>query len=111
MDPFFGEIRIFASNAIPDGWLPCDGRLLPIDKNQALFSLIGFTYGGDQKAAFALPDLRGGVPVQFGDFVIDKRYVDGVKLGEVTKSTGAEVPTVAVTYAIAIGGLYPTRDR
>ena len=110
MEPFVGEIRIFASGAIPDGWLPCDGRLLPIDKNQVLFSLLEFAYGGDQKTAFALPDLRGGAPVQYGDAVREHQYIEGVKLGESAKSTGAAVPTVGVAYAIAVRGLYPMKD-
>jgi microcystin-dependent protein len=64
--PYLGEIRLFAFGFPPRGWLPCDGRLLSINVNQALFSLLGFAYGGDGRTTFALPDLRGRIPVHFG---------------------------------------------
>ena len=58
-DPFVAEIRIFAGNFAPKGWASCDGQLLPISQNTALFSLLGTNYGGDGKSTFALPDLQG----------------------------------------------------
>jgi len=58
-DPFLAEIRIFPYNFAPQGWAMCDGQLLPISQNTALFALLGTTYGGDGKSTFALPDLRG----------------------------------------------------
>ena len=58
-DPFVAEIRIFGFNFAPTGWAFCNGQLLPISQNTALFSLLGTTYGGDGKSTFALPDLRG----------------------------------------------------
>jgi microcystin-dependent protein len=61
MTPYFGEVRMFGFNFVPFGWASCDGRLLPINDNQALFSLLGTTFGGDGKTHFALPDLRGMV--------------------------------------------------
>ena len=64
--PFIGEIRLFAGNFAPAGWAFCAGQLLPISENDALFSLIGTTYGGDGQSTFALPDLRGRVPIHFG---------------------------------------------
>jgi microcystin-dependent protein len=64
--PYVGEIRIFAGNFAPAGWLFCDGSLLPISENETLFSLIGTTYGGDGQSTFALPDLRGRIPVGTG---------------------------------------------
>ncbi len=66
MEPFVGEIRLFGFNFAPLGWAFCDGRLLPISQNTALFSLLGTTYGGDGRSTFALPDLRGRVPVSMG---------------------------------------------
>lgn len=63
-EPFLGEIRLFAFNNIPSGWLPCQGQLLPVNSNQALFALLGTTYGGDGRSNFALPDLRGRTPIQ-----------------------------------------------
>ncbi len=65
-DAFVGEIRMFGGNFAPMGWALCDGRLLPIAQYEALFSLIGNTYGGDGVSNFALPDLRGRVPVHQG---------------------------------------------
>lgn len=64
--PYVGEIRIFAGNFAPAGWMFCDGSLLAIGQNDTLFNLIGTTYGGDGQQTFALPDLRGRVPVHQG---------------------------------------------
>jgi microcystin-dependent protein len=65
-DPFIGEIRMFAGNFAPAGWAFCSGQFLPISQNDALFALLGTTYGGDGQSTFALPDLRGRVPVHQG---------------------------------------------
>jgi microcystin-dependent protein len=65
-DPFVGEIRMFGGNFAPMGWAFCDGSLLAIIENETLFNLIGTTYGGDGQTTFALPDLRGRVPVHRG---------------------------------------------
>ena len=65
-DPFVAEIRIFGFNFAPRGWAFCDGQLLPISQNTALFSLLGTTYGGDGKSNFALPDLTRRMPLQAG---------------------------------------------
>ena len=65
MDPFLGEIKICGFNFPPRGWALCNGQLLPINQNQALFSLLGTTYGGDGRTTFGLPDLRGRVPIHF----------------------------------------------
>jgi microcystin-dependent protein len=65
-DAYVGEIRIFTGNFAPRGWAFCNGQLLPISQNTALFSLLGATYGGDGRATFALPNLQGRVPVQAG---------------------------------------------
>lgn len=66
MDPFVAEIRILPFNFPPKGWSRCDGQLLPISQNTALFSLLGTTYGGDGKSTFALPNLAGNVPMHPG---------------------------------------------
>jgi microcystin-dependent protein len=66
MDPFVAEIRIFGFNFAPKGWAFCNGQLMPISQNTALFSLLGTTYGGDGKSTFALPDLQGNAPMQPG---------------------------------------------
>lgn len=80
MDPYIGQIQLFAFNFAPSGWLPCQGQQLQIAQNQALYALIGITYGGNGSTYFNLPDLRGAEPVPGNQ------------------------------YCIAIQGLFPTRD-
>jgi microcystin-dependent protein len=65
--PYVGEIRMFAGNFAPAGWMFCEGQLLPISENETLFNLIGTTYGGDGQSTFALPDQRGRLPVHQGN--------------------------------------------
>ena len=72
-EPFIGEIRIVSFGFAPRGWATCDGQLLPINQNQALFSLLGTTYGGDGRVNFALPDLRGRAPVHVGSHTQGER--------------------------------------
>lgn len=66
MEPYVGEVRLFAGTFAPQGWAFCDGRLLPISQNDILFALIGTAYGGDGQTTFALPDLRGRIPLGQG---------------------------------------------
>lgn len=66
MEPFLGEVRIFAVEAAPKGWARCDGQFLPINQNQALFALLGTTFGGNGQTTFQLPDLRGRVVMHEG---------------------------------------------
>ena len=86
-EPFVGEIDIFAFNIVPKGWMSCDGQLLPISSNTALFSLLGATYGGDGKSTFALPDLNGTNPLGVN--------AEGEERGN---------------YCIAVQGIYPPRN-
>src|SRR5882724_6656912 len=72
-EPFLGEVKIISWNFPPKGWSFCNGQLLPINQNQALFSILGTTYGGDGRVTFGLPNLQGRMPVHVGD---------GVSLGE-----------------------------
>ena len=65
--PYVGEIRMFAGNFAPAGWMFCEGQLLPISENETLFQLIGTTYGGDGESTFALPDLRGRITMHQGN--------------------------------------------
>jgi microcystin-dependent protein len=83
-EPFIGEIRMFGGNFAPLGWAFCDGAVIAISQNEALFSLIGTTYGGDGQTTFQLPDLRGRLPVHQGS-----NYVLG-------QAAGAESVTVTV---------------
>src|ERR1700730_10475919 len=72
--PFLSEIRIMSFNFAPKGWAMCNGQLLPINQNQALFSLLGTTYGGDGRVNFALPNLQGLVPMHMGNgFTLGQR--------------------------------------
>ncbi len=88
-EPFLSEIRIMTFNFAPKGWAMCNGQLLPINQNQALFSLLGTTFGGDGRVNFALPDLRGRVPVGVGS-----GFVNGQRGGEETHAlTQGEMPT------------------
>jgi len=85
--PYVGEIRIFAGNFAPAGWMFCDGSILPIGENETLFNLIGTTYGGDGQETFALPDLRGRIPIHTGTG-------DGLSSRLLAESGGAEVVTL-----------------
>ena len=81
-NPFLAEIRIFAGNFAPTGWALCNGQLLPISQNTALFSLLGTFYGGDGKTTFALPDLQGSAPVHQGQGPgLSQRFI-GEQAGE-----------------------------
>jgi len=80
-DPFVAEIRIFAFNFAPKGWAFCNGQLLPISQNTALFSLLGTTYGGDGKSTFALPNLEGSAPIQQGQAKTGTLYDLGQQSG------------------------------
>src|SRR6266704_863923 len=68
--PFMGQIEIFSFNFAPKGWAQCNGQLLPINQNQPLFSLLGTMYGGNGQTTFGLPDLRGRIPISFGQNLI-----------------------------------------
>lgn len=87
--PFMSEIRMFGFNFAPKGWAQCNGQLLPINQNQALFSLLGTTFGGNGQTTFALPDLRGRVPISMG-----AGYNLGQRAGETAHTlTVQELPT------------------
>lgn len=88
-EPFLSEIRIVSFGFPPKGWALCNGQLLPINQNQALFSLLGTTYGGDGRVNFALPDLRGRVPIHMGS-----GHTLGERGGEQSHTLSiAELPT------------------
>jgi microcystin-dependent protein len=86
-DPFVAEIRIFPFNFAPRGWAWCDGQLLPLSQNTALFSLLGTTYGGNGKSNFALPDLQGRVPMHPGQG-------PGLSLHDLGETGGSETVTL-----------------
>jgi microcystin-dependent protein len=88
-DPFIGEIRMFAFSFAPRGWALCNGQLLPIAQNQALFSLLGTAYGGNGTTTFALPDLRSRVPVHQGQGPGLSPYAEGQAGGTETVTLAA----------------------
>lgn len=92
--PYVGEIRIFAGNFAPAGWMFCDGSLLPIAENEVLFQVIGTTYGGDGQETFALPDLRSRIPIHYGTSPEGTIYQLGDRGGaeEVTLTTN-QIPS------------------
>ena len=91
--PYVGEIRMFAGNFAPAGWMFCEGQLLPISENETLFQLIGTTYGGDGQNTFDLPDLRGRVPVHQGTGSSGTNYQMGEMSGvETVTLTTQQIP-------------------
>ena len=86
-DPFVAEIRIFPFNFAPKGWAWCNGQLLPLSQNTALFSLLGTTYGGDGKSNFALPDMQGNAPMHTGQG-------PGLSLHDLGEMSGSETVTL-----------------
>jgi microcystin-dependent protein len=109
--PYVGEIRMFAGNFAPAGWMFCEGQLLPISENETLFQLIGTTYGGDGQSTFALPDLRGRLPIHQGNgfTLAETGGVESVTL------TASQMPshnhaflasTAAATANSPVGALY-----
>lgn len=91
-EPFLAEIRMMGFNFAPRGWAFCDGQILPINQNQSLYSLLGTIYGGDGRTSFALPDLRGRVPIHVGQSG-GSSYNEGQKGGEETNQlTAAQIP-------------------
>lgn len=94
MDAFTGEIRMFSGRYVPEGWLPCDGSLQSVSTYNALFSLIGTTYGGDGVTTFGLPDFRGRIPVHIGQGAGLSAYALGAKSGQETVTlTEAQMPS------------------
>jgi microcystin-dependent protein len=87
MDPFVAEIRIFPFNFPPKGWAFCDGQIIPISQNTALFSLLGTTYGGDGKSTFALPNLQGNAPMHPGQG-------PGLSLHDLGETSGSDTITL-----------------
>ncbi|ERP87982.1 hypothetical protein Q670_16430 [Alcanivorax sp. P2S70] len=132
-EPFLAEIRIVGFTFAPRGWALCDGQILPINQNQSLYSLLGTTYGGDGQTSFALPDLRGRMPmhpgteVQLGqkggvqdaqttstDNTLDTLSLDrnlGSTLQQENVATQTPVtPKIGLNFAIALQGLFPSRN-
>ena len=108
-DPFVAEIRIFPFNFAPRGWAWCDGQLLPLSQNTALFSLLGTTYGGNGKSNFALPDLQGRAPMHPGQG-------PGLSLHDLGETGGSDTVTLleseipSHSHALPAAGVAASRD-
>jgi microcystin-dependent protein len=104
-DPYLGEIRMVGFNFAPKGWALCNGALLAISSNEALFSLLGTTFGGDGISTFALPDLRSRVPVHFGQGAGLSNYTLGEQTGSETEAlSAAQMPVHNHAVSCYIGG-------
>lgn len=98
MEPFLGSLLLVAFNFAPTGWAFCNGQLLQISQYTALFSLLGTTYGGDGVTTFALPDLRGGVPISFGQGTGLQNYNLGQTGGAESVNSGSQSVTVSQSF-------------
>jgi microcystin-dependent protein len=108
-NPFVAEIRIFTGNFAPTGWAQCNGQLMPISQNTALFSLLGTTYGGDGKMTFALPNLQGCAPMQQGQGPGLNQRVLGETGGETTVTLlDSQMPSHSHGVKAAASGGLPT---
>lgn len=124
IDPYIGEIKPWPMNFAPRGWALCEGQLIPIHQNVALFSLLGAQYGGDGRTTFALPDMRGRFPMGVGsnDWPGDTGGANTVtpQPTPVAPGSGAQAaeagsfdnrpPFVAMNYIIALQGVFPPRS-
>lgn len=112
-EPMIGEIRAFAFNFCPRGWAAAEGQFLHISTNTALYSLIGTTYGGDGRTTYKLPDLRGRTLVGYGNGPGLEPLAQGQRRGAQSAASGndaATTPSLAVTYCIAVQGVFPSRN-
>lgn len=110
MDPYIGEIRLFAGNFAPKGWAFCNGQLIPLMQNTALFSLLGTNYGGDGKTNFALPDFRGHIPIHADPehCGVGDTTSEGAPAKVDTNDSG--IGTLGLNFIIALQGVYPPRS-
>lgn len=103
---YYGEIRVFAGDSVPEHWLPCNGQTLNIKDNPALYSVFGPAYGGDGKNTFALPDLRARIPVSANGNHGEKLRAAS-HAPEIAKE---DQPLIALSFCICTYGVYPSRS-
>lgn len=109
VEAYAGEIRLFAGDFAPRGWAFCEGQLMAIDRNPVLFALLGTTYGGDGITCFALPDLRGRVPVHPDQS--NRRAGVRQNGAAVASGNNAQVPsTLTLNHIICLEGVFPDRN-
>ena len=112
MEPFLGEIMSFAGTVAPAGWTQCHGQVMRISENTALFTILGTMYGGDGRETFALPDLRGRVPIGAGEYPGAANIELGQTVGSPAVQAGSPIygpPVVGLNWCIAVRGNYPSR--
>jgi microcystin-dependent protein len=107
--PTLGEVKLFAGNFAPKGWAFCDGQILQIAENNNLFAIIGTTYGGDGRNTFALPDLRGAVPVGAGFSNANNTLTPGTEV-KIGRGDQNGVKGLGMHYIIATSGIFPSRN-
>ena len=111
MEAFIGQIVLFAGNRTPRGWSFCQGQILPVMQNQALFSVIGSTYGGDGRNTFALPDLRSSVPVGTGTVTnLPPTTLGGIGMVHQSSGGSPQLGTLGLNYIICLQGIFPTHS-
>lgn len=113
MDQYVGELRMFAGTFAPDGWNMCDGSVLPISQYEVLYTLLGTTYGGDGVSTFAVPDLRGRVPVGQGTLGSDTYVIGSVGGTEIVTITQQQLPahSHSLVTSTAVGDSADPTDR
>gem|GEM_PF-2520126 len=116
-EPFLGQIMITGSNFCPRGWVEANGQLVAISTNNALFSLYGTIYGGDGRTTFALPDLRGRVPIHKGEGPgLSPRSIGSAAGSDIVNAAEGNIekyagpPSLALLYCVAFQGVYPSRE-
>jgi microcystin-dependent protein len=115
MEPFLGQLMCVGFTFAPKGWAFCNGQLMSISQNSALFSLLGTTYGGDGRTTFALPNLQGRAPIHFGEGAGLPNFAQGEEGGGLGLTTGGAntngitQPYITMNWIIALEGVFPSR--
>ncbi|WP_206756952.1 tail fiber protein [Tolypothrix sp. FACHB-123] len=115
IDPYIGEVMLSGNTYCPNGWAEANGQMLQVSQNQALFALLGTTYGGDGRTTFALPDLRGREPIGLGQgnglpaYTLGQKGLATVTKPEPTNTTALPTGYIALRYCVALVGIWPDR--
>lgn len=110
MDEYMGTVNLFAFNFVPKNWALCNGQLLTITSNSALYALIGTAYGGDGRTTFALPDLRNCIPIGVGARPGLNDYIEHATVNYRSSHGSGNFTTMGMNYCICIQGLFPSRE-
>jgi len=109
--PYMAEVRMFSFDVVPGGFVPCDGRMMPVNQSQAMFSLLGTTYGGDGQRTFRVPDLRGRAPLYVppGDVLGGPGGGSGAAPVPSAEPAPAPFSEVPLNFYLAVAGVFPSR--